>query len=76
MSNPLNNQNNPITETLNFLKNGGSKQDLINKFIKSNPNLNMLNSIRNPREMVMTMARQRGIDINKVEELARILSSR
>ena len=76
MSNPLNNQNNPITETLNFLKNGGSKQDLINKFIKSNPNLNMLNSIRNPREMVMTMARQRGIDINQVEELARILSSR
>lgn len=84
MSNPLNNnnqnnqatQNNPINEMLNFLNNGGNRQQIFNQMLSNNPQLKMLQTIQNPREMVMQLAKQRGIDIKQVEELARKLGAK
>lgn len=81
MSNPLNNQNltpqnNPINEMLNFLNNGGNSQQIFNQMLSNNPQLKMLQTIQNPREMVMQIAKQRGIDTKQVEELARKLGAK
>ena len=81
MSNPLNNQNltpqnNPINEMLNFLNNGGNSQQIFNQMLSNNPQLKMLQTIQNPREMVMQIAKQRGIDMKQVEELARKLGAK
>ena len=81
MSNPLNNQNltpqnNPINEMLNFLNNGGNSQQIFNQMLSNNPQLKMLQTIQNPREMVMQLAKQRGIDMKQVEELARKLGAK
>lgn len=84
MGNPLNNnnqnnqpiQNNPINEMLNFLNNGGNSQQIFNQMLSNNPQLKMLQTIQNPREMVMQIAKQRGIDMKQVEELARKLGAK
>lgn len=81
MSNPLNNQNltpqnNPINEMLNFLNNGGNSQQIFNQMLSNNPQIKMLQTIQNPREMVMQIAKQRGIDIKQVEELAHKLGAK
>ena len=84
MSNPLNNnnqnnqpmQNNPINEMLNFLNNGGNSQQIFNQMLSSNPQLKALQAIQNPREMVMQIAKQRGIDVKQVEELAHKLGAK
>ena len=78
MSNPLNNknQNNPINAMLNFLNNGGSKEQIFNQFLKNNPQLNMLQNMQNPKEMVMQLAKQRGIDVKQLEELAHKLGAK
>ena len=78
MSNPLNNQNqnNPINAMLNFLNNGGSKEQIFNQFLKNNPQLNMLQNMQNPKEMVMQIAKQRGIDVEQLEELAHKLGAK
>lgn len=84
MGNPLNNnnqnnqpiQNNPINEMLNFLNNGGNSQQIFNQMLSNNPQLKMLQTIQNPREMVMQLAKQRGIDIKQVEELAHKLGAK
>ena len=83
MGNPLNNsqtnqptQNNPINEMLNFLNNGGNSQQIFNQMLSNNPQLKMLQTIQNPREMVMQLAKQKGIDINQIEELARKLGAK
>lgn len=81
MSNPLNNQNltpqnNPINEMLNFLNNGGNSQQIFNQMLSNNSQLKMLQTIQNPREMVMQIAKQRGIDIKQVEELAHKLGAK
>lgn len=78
MGNPLNNnnQNNPINEMLNFLNNGGNSQQIFNQLLSNNPQLKMLQTIQNPREMVMQLAKQRGIDIKQVEELAHKLGAK
>lgn len=84
MGNPLNNnnqnnqpiQNNPINEMLNFLNNGGNSQQIFNQMLSNNPQLKMLQTIQNPREMVMQIAKQRGIDIKQVEELAHKLGAK
>lgn len=81
MSNPLNNQNstpqkNPINEMLNFLNNGGNKEQIFAQIMKSNPRLNTMIGMQNPKEMVMQLAKQKGIDINQIEELARKLGAK
>ena len=84
MGNPLNNnnqnnqpiQNNPINEMLNFLNNGGNSQQIFNQMLSNNPQLKMLQTIQNPREMVMQIAKQRGIDMKQVEELAHKLGAK
>ena len=77
MSNPLNNKNhNPINDMLNFLNNGGNKEQIFNQILANNPHLKTMQAIQNPKEMVMQIAKQRGIDIKQVEELARKLGAK
>lgn len=81
MGNPLNNNNqqtpsNPINDMLNFLNNGGNSQQIFNQMLSNNPQIKMLQTIQNPREMVMQLAKQKGIDINQIEELARKLGAK
>lgn len=83
MGNPLNNKNNfnqsqhnPINDMLNFLNNGGSKEQIFAQIIKNNPRLNTMIGMQNPKEMVMQLAKQKGIDINQIEELARKLGAK
>lgn len=79
MSNPLNNkpnQSNPINDMLNFLNNGGSKEQIFNQLLGNNPQLNAMKQLSNPREMVMQLAKKQGIDIKQVEELARKLGAK
>lgn len=81
MSNPLNNNNqqtpsNPINDMLNFLNNGGNKEQIFNQILANNPHLKTMQAIQNPKEMVMQIAKQRGIDMKQVEELARKLGAK
>lgn len=83
MSNPLNNQNNfnqqnhnPINDMLNFLNNGGNKEQIFNQILANNPHLKTMQAIQNPKEMVMQIAKQRGIDVKQVEELAHKLGAK
>ena len=83
MSNPLNNKNNfnqsqhnPINDMLNFLNNGGNKEQILNQILANNPHLKTMQAIQNPKEMVMQLAKQKGIDINQIEELARKLGAK
>ena len=83
MSNPLNNKNNfnqsqhnPINDMLNFLNNGGNSQQIFNQMLANNPHLKTMQAIQNPKEMVMQLARKKGVDINQIEELARKLGAK
>lgn len=81
MSNPLNNNNqqtpsNPINDMLNFLNNGGNKEQIFAQIMKGNPRLNAMIGMQNPKEMVMQLARKKGVDINQIEELARKLGAK
>ena len=83
MSNPLNNKNNfnqsqhnPINDMLNFLNNGGNKEQIFNQILANNPHLKTMQAIQNPKEMVMQLARKKGVDINQIEELARKLGAK
>lgn len=83
MSNPLNNKNNfnqsqhnPINDMLNFLNNGGNKEQIFNQILANNPHLKTIQAIQNPKEMVMQLARKKGVDINQIEELARKLGAK
>ena len=83
MGNPLNNQNNfnqqnhnPINDMLNFLNNGGNKEQIFNQILANNPHLKTMQAIQNPKEMVMQLARKKGVDINQIEELARKLGAK
>lgn len=73
---PQNTNNNPINDMLNFLNNGGNKEQIFEQMIKNNPQLNTLQRLQNPREMVMQIAKQRGIDVGQIEELAHKLGAK
>lgn len=73
---PQNTNNNPINDMLNFLNNGGNKEQIFNQILANNPHLKTMQAIQNPKEMVMQLAKQKGIDINQIEELARKLGAK
>ena len=58
------------------LNNGGNKEQIFNQILANNPHLKTMQAIQNPKEMVMQLAKQRGIDINQIEELARKLGAK
>lgn len=65
--------NNPINALLNFMNGGGNPQQLIQQ-IQQNPQANamvqQLQSMgKSPKEMVMQIAKQRGIDPTQIEQL-------
>lgn len=83
--NPLNNKStqqgfnqmsNPINDMLAFLNNGGNEKQLYDQFLKNNPQLNELMQIKNPKGMVMQIAKKNGIDIKQIEELAHRLGAK
>ena len=64
------NNNNPISNMLDFLNNGGSKEQIFEQVMKNNPRLNAMVGMQNPKEMVMQYARQSGISEQEVMQLA------
>lgn len=82
MANPIlkggqpNQPNNPINQMLQFINNGGSPQNFINNLARNQQGVQQLKNMvgnRNPRDFVLQMARQKGIDQNQVMQLAQKL---
>lgn len=82
MANPIlkggqpNMPNNPINQMLQFINNGGNPQNFINSLAGNQQGVQQLKNMvgnRNPRDFVLQMARQRGVDQNQVMQLARKL---
>ena len=68
--------NNPINQMLQFINGGGSPQNFINSLAGNQQGVQQLKNMvgnRNPRDFVLQMARQRGIDQNQVMQLAQKL---
>ena len=64
---------NPLNSLMSFINGGGNPQQLIQQ-IQQNPNANamiqQLQSMgKSPKEMVMQLAKQRGIDPSQIEQL-------
>lgn len=65
--------NNPLNALMSFLNSGGNPEQLMNQ-IQQNPNANaMMQQIqsmgKSPKDMVMQIAKQRGIDMTQIEQL-------
>lgn len=73
---PTNTNDNPISNMLNFLNNGGNKEQIFEQVMRNNPRLNAMVGLQNPKEMVMQLAKKKGVDINQIEELARKLGAK
>ena len=67
---------NPINEMLDFLNNGGSREQIFEQMIKNNPQFNALTHLQNPKQMVMDIAKKNNIDIKQIEELAHKLGAK
>lgn len=78
-----NNGQNPIQMLMQFMNGGGTPEQVMQMIMQRNPNIqqtmtqfkNMSNG-KSPREMVMQLAKQQGIDTKQVEELARRLGAK
>lgn len=69
-------KNNPVNNLLQFINSGGNINTLTNQIL-NNPQMNtqiaqMKNMVGNktPKEFVMQMAKQQGIDSNQIMQLA------
>lgn len=65
--------NNPINNLLSFINSGGNPQQLMQQ-LQQNPQANALiqqlqSTGRSPKDLVMEVARQRGIDPNQINQL-------
>lgn len=76
-------QNGPFNNLIQFLNGGGNPQQVFDMFINNNPNMNLfmqkmqnMSNGRTPKEMVMQLAKQQGIDTKQVEELAHRLGAK
>lgn len=82
--NMINNiSNNPFNNMINFLNGGGNPQQIISMFFNKNPNMNkMMQQMQNmangrsAKQFAMDLAKQQGLDINQMEELARRLGAK
>ena len=78
-----NNGQNPIQMLMQFMNGGGTPEQVMQMIMQRNPNIqqtmtqfkNMSNG-KSPREMVMQLAKQQGIDTKQVEEWARRLGAK
>lgn len=78
-----NNGQNPIQMLMQFMNGGGTPEQVMQMIMQRNPNIqqtmtqfkNMSNG-KSPREMVMQLAKQQGIDTKQVEELAHRLGAK
>ena len=75
--------NNPFSDILKFLNGGGNPQQVFNMFMSKNPNMNkMMQQMQNiangrsAKQFAMDLAKQQGLDINQMEELARRLGAK
>ena len=86
MSNPLmtNNQsNNPIEALNTFVNNGGNPQQMLQMMLQKNPNVNkMMTQLNNMRgsqsleEFALQAAKQKGLDIEQIKNLAQRMNAK
>ena len=75
--------NNPLMNILNFMNGGGTPQQVMQMLVGKNPQANqMFQQIENmtkgkdKREFTLQLAKQKGMDVKQVEELARKLGAK
>lgn len=88
MYNPLftkntQNMNNPIESLTAFINNGGNPQQAMQMLISKNPEVNqMITQINNMRgnrsleEFALEGAKQRGLDVNQIKNLAKRMGAK
>lgn len=88
--NPLKNQlsqnqmsNSPFDPVVQFVNSGGNPQQLVNQMINNNPQAKQaINAIeqkykgKTPKQIAMQMAREKGIDLNQVNQIARMFGQK
>lgn len=73
------NQNNPINNIIQFMNSGGNPQQLFQTMIGNNEIATQLKGIignKNPKDVCMQLARNKGIDISQLEQLAQKLGAK
>lgn len=88
MANPLMNgispqNNNPMNVILQMINGKNNPQEILAQFVNQNPQFyqvieqvkNMSNG-KNPRDMALQLAKQKGIDVKQIEELAHRLGAK
>ena len=88
MSNPLFNKNagapnNPIDALNSFINGGGSPQQAMELFMKQNPKasqimtqINNMKGNQSLEEFALQVAKQKGIDINQIKNLAKRMGAK
>lgn len=88
--NPLKNQlsqnqmlNSPFDPVVQFVNSGGNPKQLVNQMINNNPQAKQaINAIeqkykgKTPKQIAMQMAREKGIDLNQVNQIARMFGQK
>ena len=88
--NPLKNQlsqnqmsNSPFDPIVQFVNSGGNPKQLVNQMINNNPQAKQaINAIeqkykgKTPKQIAMQMAREKGIDLNQVNQIARMFGQK
>lgn len=88
--NPLKNQlsqnqmlNSPFDPLVQFVNSGGNPKQLVNQMINNNPQAKQaINAIeqkykgKTPKQIAMQMAREKGIDLNQVNQIARMFGQK
>ncbi len=78
-----NNSGDPIQMLMQFMNGGGTPDQVVKMVMGNNPNMqrtltqikNMSNG-KNPKELALQLAKQRGIDPKQLEELAHKLGAK
>lgn len=88
--NPLKNQlsqnqmlNSPFDSAIQFMNNGGNPKQLVNQIINNNPQAKQaINAIEQkykgmtPKQIAIQVAKERGIDLNQVNQMARMFGQK
>jgi len=75
--------NSPFDPVVQFVNSGGNPQQLVNQMINNNPQAKQaINAIeqkykgKTPKQIAMQMAREKGIDLNQVNQIARMFGQK
>lgn len=75
--------NSPFDSAIQFMNNGGNPKQLVNQMINNNPQakqaINMIEQKykgMTPKQIAIQVAKERGIDLNQVNQMARMFGQK